>query len=197
VQLHGSSDSYPPLNNRSAYYEPDENRIVADVTLWEGAGTMVHEVTHAILTHTYRMIDDGRGAAPPWLQEGMAEHVACEIEAQDGGIDDRYETQRALFHLSNQVDAEEPIELDRLLNSSIEDYHDLYDSQEFYAAAFSLVLFLMEADDQAYRGRFEEYLAGTFEGKFSTTDFANIMGKGEMEEFEERWHAWARGRLKR
>ncbi|MHC4261635.1 MAG: DUF1570 domain-containing protein [Planctomycetota bacterium] len=193
VHLHGDSKTYPPLNKRSAYFEAGENRIVADTTLWDGPATIVHEMTHALLANAYKMIDDNRGSAPAWLTEGMAEHVAAEIEARMNGVPSRLETPRAQRYLEVHALAEEPVELNRLLVAALDDFHDLGGSEEFYAQAFTLVLFLMDADEEAYRSRFETFLRGTYEGKSSPTHFEEAMADNEMEEFEERWHAWVRG----
>lgn len=196
VHLHGSAESYPPMNRRSAYFEGGENRIVADTSSWDGAATMVHELTHALLANAYMMIGDGKGSAPAWLTEGLAEHVAVALEARDQRVEDLEQTPRARQYLSIHAEAEEPLSLNRLLVAETDDFHDLSGANEYYAQAFTLILFLLEADEGAYRDRFGEFLRGTFEGKSSPTHLSGALG-GDDRSLEDRWHEWVRSRVDR
>jgi hypothetical protein len=61
------------------YYKPQQRTLVMNIGT--GGGTLVHELTHAL-------IDFDFPAVPDWFNEGLASlHEACRIRADESGID--------------------------------------------------------------------------------------------------------------
>ena len=193
VHLHGDTDSYPPMNRRSAYFRSSENRVVCDCSMWEGLSTLAHELMHQLLSNAYQMVDDGRGSAPGWFDEGLAEIAAAMVEVEANGLGGLLETERAQIWLRIHSQAEEPYELSRVLNFDQAQFHAVDGSELAYAQAFTLVLFLLEADEGTYVEGFRAFVASTFEGKGSGTHFQNAMDM-KLDDLEERWIGYVQAR---
>lgn len=196
IHLHGDSETFPPQNRRAAYFRGDENRVVCDCSMWEGAATLAHEVTHQVLANAYQMIDDGRGTAPGWLDEGLAEVAAALIEADLSSVDDLLGTDRAKAHLRIHAGAEDPYDLSRVLNFDTPQFHSVDGADLAYAQAFTLVLFLLDAEEGGYVERFKDFVALTFEGKKSGTHFQKALD-ADLDELEQRWIGYVQARANR
>jgi hypothetical protein len=196
VHLHGDPESFPTLNRRKAYFDPAENRIVADTSGWGGLGTLVHEVSHQLLANAYTMVDDNRGAAPAWLDEGLAEYLAATYEAEVAKLEDWHTAPRALDHLRVHAKAEKKFSIRQVMVGTSDQFHGVGGSSLAYAQAFTLVLFCLEAEDGAFRDRFRAFCRGTFDGKLSATDFEAAM-ELDLDEIERRWEEFVAARAER
>ncbi|QDU69431.1 DUF1570 domain-containing protein [Engelhardtia mirabilis] len=193
VHLHGDTESFPPMNRRAAYFRTAENRVVCDCSMWEGLSTLAHELMHQLLSNAYQMVDDGRGSPPGWFDEGLAEIAAALVEVEAHGLSSLLETERARIWLRIHAQAEEPYELSRVLNFDQAQFHAVDGSELAYAQAFTLVLFLLQADEGTYVEGFRAFVASTFEGKGSGTHFQNAMDM-KLEDLEARWIGYVQAR---
>ncbi|HKX45489.1 MAG TPA: hypothetical protein VJP77_02200, partial [Planctomycetota bacterium] len=186
LYLHGDAASYPESSTTlPGDFLVEDNRIVMDALRWRGLPDLAHQAGHQLLYAAYQDYRRGVGLAPAWLAESVSEYLARMLD-RDGPPDASLAAQQGNEYFRVHAEAREPHGITRVLNFDMSDVHRPGDDPLRVAQSYTLLYFLLHADEKAYADRFRVYFAGTFEGKSSPTDFDNALELDDGE-LEERW----------
>ena len=152
-------------------------------------GLLFHEATHALLYFSIRQ-SKGRGSLPGWVDEGVAEYFGSNARNSTGRRLE-FAHRRHVNNVRLHLTAEEPIELRRLLNVESGEFSVGDDAPLRYAQSYTLVHFLLDGEDGAYREPFFAYLRGAFAGKGSASTFKKVVGR-DLDPIEADWNAHVR-----
>ncbi len=105
-RLYGDEDV-----SRFGYYKPHLRTLLMNIGT--GSGTLVHELTHALIAFDFP-------GAPDWLNEGLASlHEQCTVRADGSGIDGRVNWRLPKIHQAIREDRLRPL-------------RELIESDDFY-----------------------------------------------------------------
>lgn len=192
ADIHGDTTSYPELGGSRGFYDPSQRILIVNAAAGLDRGLVVHEATHQLLAATLELVRGGRGAIPPWLNEGLAEY----FRATTGGLSGR------LVYDANAIDsrsiraqehANETYKLSRVLNFDSGDYRATSHQDLKYVQSYTFVHFLIAGDDGTYRSRFFDFLRSAWNGQGSSTDLESALG-AKVDTIEKRWVQWVRDR---
>jgi len=180
----------PPRSDWTAWYQRVGNALMV-----LGTEANRHQVrtsaVEMLITNSFRMAQGNRdGALPRWAREGISNAFALALrrEGVEWGLE-RGVPYRPWFEA--QADDEEPIELKRLINASRGDFKTGSQEERFVRQAYTLVYFLLNAEEAKHRKPFVEYLRSAFDGKSSTSNFEKHMGV-KLEDLESEWASYVR-----
>jgi hypothetical protein len=183
----------PWTEHAKSWYGPAENKLHVLVNDDQfDMVKLVRDVTDMLLVNALRKSSGKMGNMPPWAGCGFSEYFASTAASRPGAAwGELGVPSPALFR--RQKDASKPLELDKLLTSSIGDIRRSDAADLRSAGAYTLVHFLLHADDGKYREPFYAYLRDAWTGKISAKGFLKAMGMKE-DELETQWNAYVRAK---
>ena len=190
--VHADAPSFPEMfGGRRSYYYPTTRTLHVNAAQGFERWTLVHEAVHQILNATGDSRTRRRGLSiPGWLDEGLAEYIAAgaqgergRIHARPGGI--------ALGYFQMHRESDDPYEFSRVLTFGADDYVSTTKQALKYAQSYTLVHFLLHAENQRHRPAFMDYLRSCWDGKSSTTQLKKGLGLSPRE-VDELWMEYVR-----
>jgi hypothetical protein len=194
-------EAFPGLTGRSvafdrfprAFTEVPSGRILGYLEAEEPhrllQAFLMHEATHAMLA----MTRDPKVRAPAWLEEGLADTLACstiekgEVKLAQGVADHPF-FQGRMAEAKEAVSTGTALPLRALLKLESFDFADPLIGVR-YAQSVSLLHVLLRIECARRPAAFRDYLAAAQEGKGGVEDFERIFG-AKVEAVEERWRAF-------
>lgn len=187
VGVYGDQRTFPEgIGARPAFFDPVTGQVLVNAAAVEPRRALVHEATHQLLHATGAGSRAGRGQIPGWVDEGLAEYMACSLVGEPGRA--RYELGAiADHHFTTHRDAKKPYDLSRVLQFASGDF--LGSSIDLkYAQSYTLVHFFLHGAQGKYRPKFFAYLRSAYAGGASSTDFKKAFDVPEKE-LEMGWKA--------
>jgi len=191
ICLYSKPSDYPMPWTESAksWFAPVENKlhILANDDQFEMV-KLVRDATDLLLVNALRKSSGKTGNMPPWAGCGFSEYFASTAASRPGAAwGELGVPSPALFR--RQQAASKPLELGKLLSSSISDIRRGNEAGLRSAGAYTLVHFLLHAEGGKYREPFYAYLCDAWTGKISAQGFLKAIGLKEGE-LETRWNAY-------
>ncbi|MBI1853447.1 MAG: DUF1570 domain-containing protein [Planctomycetes bacterium] len=165
---------------------------------------LVHEATHALLYTVFTW--EHSGLIPTWVDEGIAKYFEVALTGPPGkatlqlGVVDT-----AKFKLV--ADAPKSTHLQRIFNHNAGDFfsptgQSMSDANAErtglplkYAEVYTLVHYLLHANNEAHRKKFAAYLKEAFKSKATVGAFEKVMGK-DLDAVEKEWRAYVAEKAK-
>ena len=172
-----------PLLKGIGYYSPKKDEIV----IWRGesqaamVGLIFHEMGHWILSRSVRR-------APVWLNEGLAEYVACSYMKETPWA--VAQQRHRLKQCGDALNSGEAPPLDSLLRLSYDDFHGP-DEAKLYSLSWSLVWFLdrMAVSNGHVLKPLVFTLRNGTKAERNSSDFLNRTYPGGLKQLEKDWHS--------
>lgn len=153
---------------------------------------LIHEAVHQFFFSCNESMGR-RGSIPGWLNEGLAEYMTRAVNQWGQPSTDKGDMLG--FHhdrFVNLASAKKPYGMKHVLNLSNGDFHGSTRLMDKYAAAYSLVHYLLHGEEGVNRGKFDAFVHGVFQGKSSTTHFKKALGIKKEKAFEAAWMAYTK-----
>ena len=181
---------HPPAPGWSAWYERIGNAVLV-----RGIDANPHEIRKAVvdlmLTNSFRLPEaNHEGQLPRWAREGIGNAFAFALRPSPGDI----HMEKGVPYVEwfgQQAADEDVLELKRLINAGRGAFRTGDDQARFLRQAYTLVFFLLNADDGGYRERFLEYLQSAFKGQGAATHLEKTFGM-KLEELQKPYEAYVR-----
>ena len=181
---------HPPAPGWSAWYERIGNAVLV-----RGIDANPHEIRKAVvdlmLTNSFRLPEaNHEGQLPRWAREGIGNAFAFALRPSPGDI----HMEKGVPYVEwfgQQAADEDVLELKRLINAGRGAFRTGEDQARFVRQAYTLVFFLLNADDGGYRERFLEYLQSAFKGQGAATHLEKTFGM-KLEELQKPYEAYVR-----
>lgn len=186
VEFHADEKSYPePGDGRLGFFDTSTRIIHIATIKGDVRELIVHEGMHQILFMTTRRAKSARGAIPAWVDEGLATYLEEGVQRRGSGrIFELGVVSQEQFDLF--ANADDTYDLSNVLNWQTTDFMASSGRQLKYAEAYTLIHFLLHAENGLYRERFFDYLDSAYLGKSSMTEFQKIMDMKD-DEIEDAW----------
>jgi hypothetical protein len=193
ICIYSSPGDYPmPWTEQArSWYGPAENKlhILVNDERFDMV-KLVRDVTDMLLVNALRKSSGKTGNMAPWAGCGFSEYFASTAAPRPGAAwGELGAPSTAMFR--RQLDASKPLELGRLLTSSISEIRRSNEAALRSAGAYTLVHFLLHAEGGKYRATFYAYLRDAWTGKVGASAFLKAMGMKESE-LEAAWNAYVR-----
>jgi hypothetical protein len=188
IHVHADRASYPEAAGENGRYEPAIDTVVVDASRGLQLATLVHEATHQLLFVTAFKERGGHGEIPPWLNEGLAEYVACSVIGAPPLVLEPGTP--ALHHFQAHAGSKSAHDLTRVLAFSTTDYQASDDPGLKYAQSYTLVHFLLHGEERSRRAGFFDYLRLVYAGRGSSSDLKKCLD-ADWKKLERAWSAYA------
>jgi len=180
-----ADSKWPFLQDAGGYYSPTRQEIVTYSKPSHASvlNTLTHEAQHQVLsTHLRR--------SPVWLNEGLSEYY--EQSTMEQGVLQRHIHKSHLKYVARLLRERSQIPLRTLVRLNYNAFHnDSFGPAEIghYAQSWSLVYFLLEAENGRYRSLFTRYFEALRDGASSQPAFAHYLKAHRLdwESLEKRW----------
>lgn len=187
IGVYSHSDSFPEgVTRNRAYFDPTTNQMMVNAENGLDRYAIFHEGVHALLHNTAERTRKGRGRIPGWLDEGLAEYVACSFSGDPGASKFGFGVEVPTHFVAHRT-AEKPYDLARVLNFESGDFHASSKVDLKYAESYTLVHFSMHGENGKYRDGFIAFMRLAYEGKSSSSDFKDAIAVRERD-FEKAWN---------
>lgn len=184
IQVHVYRDrkKFPAAaTNVGAYYSPDSNILYTYMVGRSRPVALFHEATHAMLANLTDRAAKGKGALPPWLDEGWADFMEAVIVPEGEGRAGLQPTRRRDDRIRALRSGEKPYSLQRLMNFKYTDYGASSRQAMKYAQSYALFTYMYEHAE--YRETFLEFLREALAGKGQASTF-NKLFRSERDTIE-------------
>ncbi|MFT7462351.1 MAG: hypothetical protein ACI9EF_000691 [Pseudohongiellaceae bacterium] len=188
VQLHGDKKSFPePGSGRRGLFERDDRIAYVNAISRPWHYQLAHEATRQLLYMTTQRAVNGKGDLPIWLDIGLAEAFATGMSGRPGQrAFDPHSRDRTRYRL--QATAEKPYKLSRVITFSDDDMLAQQLQTLRYAQCYTLVNFLLQANEEEHSQAFFDFVRSAWKGQASPSRFEKDMGQKD-DELQEIWFA--------
>lgn len=133
---------------------------------------------------------------PNWVNEGIAQYFEDSVLAGDQMYQGLANARRVAA-IKASLTAHNVIPFEKLLSMSQAEWHKAVvagsdEAAQLYDQSWSMVYFLIHAEDGRYRAAFENYLQLVSKGKESNAAFREAFGAPDTAGFRQRWEEYAR-----
>jgi hypothetical protein len=192
--VYADDASFPELTGgRRSYFRSDTRTLFVNAVGGLDRWTLVHEAVHQVLYSAGAGSRAGRTSMPAWLDEGLAEYIAAGAQGDRGRLVARPGAV-AVHHFRAHADEKDPFDLSRVLSFDVEDFLASSKVPLKYAQCYTLVHFLLHAENQRYRPGFMAFLRSCWNGHSSSTAFKGALDY-KPSDLEEAWIAYVRENL--
>jgi uncharacterized protein DUF1570 len=153
---------------------------------------MFHEASHALLFTMFQREQSGK--VPSWVDEGFAEFFDAGFTGPPGKPTFTFDaTDRNRF--AELAGATKSAHLTRIINYQPSDFAASSNQMLKYVEVYTLIHFLLHADNESYRPKLAAYLKDAFKSKASAGVFEKAMGK-DLESIEKAWRKYVAEKAK-
>ncbi|MCP3904289.1 MAG: DUF1570 domain-containing protein [Planctomycetes bacterium] len=155
------------------------------------AASRVHHVIQHEGFHQFAFSRFGNDL-PLWLNEGLAEFFGEAVRVGDRLVLGQ-STPRVIDRVKNAIERNEHVPFSAMLRMSNQTWNENVkngDAAIYYNQAWSMVHFLVYADETRYQPAFERYLRLLNNGIPSEEAFVQVFG-GDLDAFEKQWKRYA------
>ena len=188
VRIYASRDAgYPEVSPGILGYFDQQTELV---NTWfdDGKGVnLVRVVCHAL---QFRCVTERSRARPldypGWLNEGVATHFDSSFTKNDG-FPEFYFERINLDWFRVHYKADPKLDIDEVLNLPITGFQNSKKSDCAHAQSYTLIYYLLHADDHEINDGFNEYLHGVFAGKGGSSAFKKAFNRSTFKGLEKNW----------
>jgi hypothetical protein len=192
LHIYGDSEDAPrpPQPTWTAWYER-----VGNAVLVRGVEANVHEIRKSVIylmiRNSFRKAQGNRdGALPYWAREGIANAFAFALRPNPGKLEAEPGVPYVQW-FADQANDEKPLAIKKILDSGLGSFQTGPREEQYVRQAYTLVFFLVNAEDGKYRKLFVEYLRSAFDGKGAASHFKKIFDM-DFDDLDEEWNTYVR-----
>ena len=154
---------------------------------------IMREMTRLMLNNSLRRTIGNTGNVSPWAGEGISDYFAGAVSGDPGHLRLEFGSDVQRF-FTTHAKASRPLSLRRILAAGRMDFHTGTNAELAKAQAYTLVHFLVKADDGKYRDGFLDFLRSSFAGQGSETHFRRALGLDDLRDLEAAWNDYAKSK---
>lgn len=182
----------PPVPT-DAWYDWARNELDVRVTPEPDMTSIMSELTRLMLHNSLRGTIGQSGTTPPWCARGLSDVFGSAVVQDDGRFALDFEREYVPLFVEH-ASAPEPLPLDRILTMNDPEFLAGTHHELARAQAYTLVHFLVFADERKHAAGFGQYLQEAYSGKRSKSTLLKALGVKDEDELEREWATYARAK---
>ena len=186
----------PPVPT-DAWYDRIRNELDVRVRREPDLSLIMSEMSRLMLFSSLRGTIGQTGTTPPWVGRGLADLFGVAVVQQPDKAVSFDFTREAQQLFQTHAAAAEPLSMDRILTMSPPEFIDGTNHELARAQAYTLVHFMVFADEGKYLPGFGDYLQAAFGGQGSKTHLLKALDLRKSDALEEEWASYVRAKAGR
>lgn len=192
VQIYAEAKRYPsPPTPRQAWFSYSANELYVDASGEVNPPEIVSNLTYCLLFNSFRRTLGKTGSIAPWARRGMAEAFGAAVRTRAGKAEWDFDQPYVPYFVAQATD-EDPLSMEDVIKAGLASFDSGSKAHRYIAQSYTLMRFLVRAQDGKYLESFAEYLRSSYEGQGSVTHFKKIMGVKKLDELEAEWIAYVK-----
>ena len=192
VNIYSQVGNYPapPIAGEGSWFAPSNNEFHLLAAEKIDMRLLSRDVTEMLLFNAFRRSSGRNGEIAPWAARGIAEYFAATHGEKPGDpwapLD---EPSYVLF--TERAHDKKPPTLTTLLNTAHSEFRNGPDGERRSASAYTFVHYLMNAEGDAHRAAFFQYLREAWLGRGGRTLLYKTLGM-KAQDLEAHWNDYVR-----
>jgi len=190
VLVYGSSKDFPigPVRSDTIWFAPGVNQLhvlAAPSPSDPTVASVVHELSKQMLFNALRRSSGATAQVPAWTTNGIARMFSLAAPAERfGPWSDLGKPNPESFNLARDA----KLDLDKVFNANVNDFNAAPRREEMRASAYTLVHYLVFAQDGALRAKYGKFLREGAKGKISLAALSEAL-EMPRKDIESAWRA--------